>query len=149
MQCQSQSNVQSQCDSYFLGSLDRVLLFWASLLMIMASNCKFLQISQSICESQVPTNILQSLDRALHNSLNDPSTSRDLSIRQGDVQVLNWTPNTEGTVSLILYWVPTKSMLVKLQPIVCPFFPSCFHSICAVLPPSCNGLTVAIVQSIG
>ncbi|KAG6990895.1 hypothetical protein G7Y79_00060g091990 [Physcia stellaris] len=84
----------------------------------MSSNCGFFQVSQSFCNSYIPTNIIQGIrtQKIQNPLLNSPGDGLDIAAREG--QVLNWTPTTEGTVSLNLYRAPTDGDLVNLHHIV-------------------------------
>ncbi|KAL8793589.1 MAG: hypothetical protein Q9195_003852 [Heterodermia aff. obscurata] len=84
----------------------------------MTANCDYLQVSQSFCHSFIPIKLLESLNtQQIQNPLLDvPVDGLDLGMK--DSQILNWTPTTNGTVSLILYRAPTNGNLIMLQHVV-------------------------------
>ena len=71
----------------------------------MSQACKFLQLSLAFCEAYVPKAILNSLQtQRIENPLRIPTYG--LNISQDEPQVLDWTPTTDGTVSLDISAAP-------------------------------------------
>lgn len=77
----------------------------------MSQTCKFLQLSSTFCETYVPQSTLESLQtQKIENPLKVPATGLDLGFN--DTQVLDWTPTTDGTVSLLVFRAPIQGSLI-------------------------------------
>ncbi|KAL8799392.1 MAG: hypothetical protein Q9182_005934 [Xanthomendoza sp. 2 TL-2023] len=84
----------------------------------MSKDCRAVQVSQAFCNSYVPQSVLAQIGQQNpENPVRKTGDGLDLSSMK-DTQICNWTPTTNGTVSLFLNAPSTSGSLAPIATIV-------------------------------